>query len=118
MAAMPIVRPELKADLYGAASTQGVVEGIARVVLTQEEMSQLQPGDILVAPSTSPLWTPVFGILKGVVTDAGGTLSHAVIIGREYGLPVVAGTAEGTSKIKTGQRIRVDGDNNAVYILD
>ncbi len=66
---------------------------------------------------TMSTWTPLFSIVGAVVTDGGGTLSHAVIVGREYGLPVVAGTLEGTKKIKTGQRIRVDGDKGVVYIL-
>ena len=116
-ATMPIVKPELKADLYGTASAPGVVEGTARVVFSEGQFSQIQPGDILVVPVTNPYWTPLFGIVKAVVTDYGGAMSHSVVVGREYGIPVVAGTLEGTSKIKTGQRIRVDGDMGAVYIL-
>ena len=65
----------------------------------------------------SPIWTPPFGLVKAAVTDTGGSLTHA-IIGREFGLPVVAGTMEATRKIKTGQKIRVDGDNGCVYILE
>jgi len=114
---MPIVKPELKADLYGTASAPGVIEGTARVVFSQGQFSEVQPGDILVAPVTTPYWTPLFGIIKGVVTDYGGAMSHSVVVGREYGLPVVAGTVEATSKIKTGQKIKVDGDMGAVYIL-
>ena len=117
IAEMPVVVPELKADLYGAASAPGVVEGIARVIPDEKRMGEVKPGEILVAPMTMSTWTPLFSYVAAVVTDGGGTLSHAVIVGREYGLPVVAGTLEGTKKIKTGDRIRVDGDRGAVYIL-
>jgi pyruvate,water dikinase len=116
-ATMPIVKPELKADLYGTACAPGVVEGTARVIYSEDQFSEVQPGDILVVPVTNPYWTPLFGILKGVVTDYGGAMSHSVVVGREYGIPVVAGCLEGTSKIKNGQKIRVDGDMGAVYIL-
>jgi pyruvate,water dikinase len=118
IAELPVVKPELKADLYGAASAPGVAEGIARIIPDEKHFGDLQPGEILVAITTSSLWTPLFGIANAVVTDAGGNLTHAVIVGREYGIPVVAGTLEGTKKIKTGQRIRVDGNMGAVWILE
>ena len=86
--------------------------------MSEAEFSQLQPGEILVAPFTHSAWTSLFWLAKGVVTDHGGSLAHAVIIGREYGIPVVAATLEATHKIKTGQRVRVDGDNCCVYILE
>ena len=118
LAAVPKIKPELKADLYGAASAPGVAEGIARVLLDVAQLPELQPGGILVVPSTNPSWHPAFNFVKAAVTDAGGALCHAIIVAREYGLPCVAGTQEATIKIKTGDRIRVDGDNNAVYILE
>lgn len=108
---------ELKADLYGAASTPGVAEGIARVLTSPTELRKIEAGEILVVPSSNPAWNPAFNFVGGVVTDVGGALSHAVIVTREYGLPCVAGTRNATTKIKTGDRIRVDGDNSAVYIL-
>jgi len=114
---LPFVRPELKADLYGTASAPGVAEGIARVIHGEGEMASVQPGEVLVTTITTPFWTPLFAVVKGVVADAGGALSHSVIVGREYGIPVVAGTVEGTAKISTGQRIKVDGDNCCVYII-
>jgi phosphohistidine swiveling domain-containing protein len=113
----PMVKEELKADLYGTASAPGVVEGIARVIMSQEHLSEVQPGEILVAPGTAAPWTPVYDIIIGVVTDGGGSLSHPVILAREYGIPAVAGCVEGTAKIRTGSKIRVDGDNGVVYIL-
>jgi pyruvate,water dikinase len=117
VAAIPIVKPELKADLYGGGSAPGVIEGTARVVMSEPQLSEIKPEEILVTPSTNTYFTPFFGIVKGVVTDGGGAMSHAVIVSREYGIPCVAGTMEGTKKIKTGMKIRVDGDNGAVYIL-
>ena len=117
VAGVPVVKPELKADIYGSNSTPGVAECTARVIMSHEEFHLVQPGEIVVTVSTSPIWTPLFAIVNGVVTDTGGGLTHAIIVGREFGLPVVAGTMEGTRKIKTGDRIRVDGDNCCVYIL-
>jgi len=116
--AMPQVRPELKADLYGTCGSPGVCEGPARVILTEDELHLVQEGDILVAASTSPSWTPVFSIIKGVVVDRGASLSHAAIVGREYGIPVVMNVFEGTAKIKSGQRIKVDANLGVVFILD
>ncbi len=115
---MPQVRPELKADLYGTCGSPGVAEGPARVIMTEDELHLVQEGDILVAASTSPSWTPVFSIIKGVVVDRGASLSHAAIVGREYGIPVVMNVFEGTTKIKTGQTVKVDANLGAVFIKD
>lgn len=113
----PIVREELKADLYGSASTHGCVEGVARVIMSENELDQLKPGEILVAPVTSALWTPAFELITAIVTNDGGALAHALIVAREYSIPAVCGTQEATAKIKTGDRIRVDADLGVVYIL-
>jgi pyruvate,water dikinase len=113
----PIVREELKADLYGAASAPGVVEGVARIIMTEERLADLKPGEILVAPGTSAPWTPAFEIIEGLITDGGGALCHAVIVAREYGIPAVTGCIEATKKIKTGDRVKVDGDLGVVYIV-
>jgi phosphohistidine swiveling domain-containing protein len=115
---MPVPDPELNADLYGICGSAGVAEGPARVILDEAQLDEVQPGDILVAISTAPSWTPVFGLLKGVVVDRGASLSHSAIVSREYGIPCVINVFEGTKKITTGQRIRVDGDKGVVYILD
>ncbi len=116
LAMLPIVKPELKADLYGAASTPGAVEGTARVLFSSDQLGELRSGEILVAPFTHAFWTPAFSVAAGVVTDTGGSLSHTVIVAREYGIPCVVGCLEATRKIQTGQRIRVDGDMGVVYI--
>jgi len=115
---MPQVRPELKADLYGTCGSPGVAEGPARVIMNEDELQSIQEGDILVAPTTSPSWTPVFSMIKGVIVDRGASLSHAAIVGREYGIPVVMNVFEGTTKIKTGQRVKIDSNLGTVYILD
>jgi pyruvate,water dikinase len=115
---MPQVRPELKADLYGTCGSPGVAEGTARVIMSEDELSLIQEGDILVAASTSPSWTPIFSMIQGVVVDRGASLSHAAIVGREYGIPVVMNVFEGTAKIRSGQKIKVDANMGTVYILD
>jgi phosphoenolpyruvate synthase/pyruvate phosphate dikinase len=115
---MPQVRPELKADLYGTCGSPGVAEGPARVIMNEDELHLVQEGDILVAVSTSPSWTPVFSMIQGVVVDRGASLSHAAIVGREYGIPVVMNVFEGTAKIKSGQKIKVDANLGTVYILE
>jgi phosphohistidine swiveling domain-containing protein len=114
---LPIVREELKADLYGAAAAPGVIEGVARVIMEPGQLLELQEGEILVAPGTSASWTVAFGLIGGLITDGGGALSHPVIMSREYGLPCVAGCLQGTQKIKTGQRVKIDGNLGVVYIL-
>jgi pyruvate,water dikinase len=114
---LPEAKPGLKADLFGTCGSPGIAEGIARVVLKEEDLADIQDGDILVAVSTSPSWTPIFGMIRGVVVDRGGALSHAAIVGREYGIPVIMNVFEGTTKIKSGQRIRLDANLGTVVIL-
>ncbi|MCX5809475.1 MAG: PEP-utilizing enzyme [Proteobacteria bacterium] len=115
---MPVARPELKADLFGVCGSPGVYEGIVKVVWSESELSKIEKGDILVAPTTSPSWTPVFSLLGGVVVDRGASLSHAAIVGREFGIPVVMNTFEGTKILKDGMKIRLDANMGAIYILE
>lgn len=114
----PAPKPELKADFYGVPGSPGIAEGPARVIFSEAEMVQLEPDEIMVAPSTYPSWTPAFSLLKGVVVDRGASLSHAAIVGREFNIPVVLNVFDGSKKIKTGQRICVNGNTGAIYILD
>ncbi|MCH8984398.1 MAG: hypothetical protein IH943_09930 [Acidobacteria bacterium] len=104
-------------DLSGFAASPGVVEGIARVLSSADEIGDIQEGEILVAPITAPSWAPVFSKIQAIVTDIGGMMSHAAIVCREYGVPAVTGTAYGTQNINTGQKIRVDGSAGTVTIL-
>ncbi|MGA2415908.1 MAG: PEP-utilizing enzyme [Candidatus Sulfotelmatobacter sp.] len=105
-------------ELVGFAASPGIVEGIARVLKNVNDIGQIREGEILVCPVTAPSWGPVFGKIKAAVSDIGGTMSHAAIVAREYGLPAVVGTGQATHRIKTGQRLRVDGNRGVVRILD
>ncbi|NLB47694.1 MAG: hypothetical protein GX814_08185 [Microbacteriaceae bacterium] len=105
-------------SLKGMAASPGIVEGRARIVYHAEDLGQVQDGEILVATITAPSWGPVFGKIKATVTDIGGMMSHAAIVCREYGLPAVTGTGNGSTTIQTGQLIRVDGNSGRVEILE
>lgn len=107
-----------KADLTGEVACPGIGEGPARVILSADQLGEIQEGDILVAPTIRSSWSPVFSLVKGIVTDRGGALSSGAFVGREYGIPHVTNVIDGTSKIKTGQRIKVDGDMGTVHIVD
>lgn len=105
-------------ELKGFASSAGNIEGKARVLKLLKEIVDLEPGEILVCPTTNPSWAPVFTKIKAAVTDIGGLTSHAAIVCREYGVPSVTGTGIATSAIKTGDTIRVDGDTGVVTIVE
>ena len=105
-------------EIRGFAASSGVVEGPARIVRSVAEISRLRKGDILVCQVTNPTWAPVFQKIAAAVSDIGGSMSHAAIVAREYGLPAVVGTGSATSRIKDGQRIRVDGARGIVTILE
>ena len=104
--------------ICGIAGSAGVVEGAARVIFDVGQLADVQDGEVLVAPFTSTSWTPVFSRIAAAVTDAGGVMCHAAIIAREYRLPAVLGTGSATKRIETGDRVRVDGDNGVVTIVD
>ena len=105
-------------EVHGHAASPGVVEGTARVLRDVNEIGEMREGEILVCAVTAPSWGPVFGKIKAAVSDIGGTMSHAAIVAREYGMPAVVGTGTATKRIKTGQRVRVDGDRGVVRILE
>lgn len=108
---------EAAAELRGFPAAKGVVEGTARVITSVAELHKVQAGDILVCGGTTTEWTPVFGIIAGCVCDTGGSLTHAAIVSREYGIPCVVGTAAATKTVKTGDRIRVDGRAGTVRVF-
>jgi pyruvate,water dikinase len=112
------LKPEEMTSITGFAGSGGTVEGKARVCFDPSDISSLEPGEIMVATTTSPTWAPAFQIMNGVVVDVGGIFSHAAIVAREYGIPAVIGTGLGTKMINTGDMIRVDGDNGTVSILE
>jgi len=105
-------------EIHGFAASNGVVEGTARVVKSVQEIDRLQKGDILVCQVTNPTWAPVFNKISAAVSDIGGSMSHAAIVAREYGLPAVVGTGQATTRIRDGQRVRVDGGRGVVTILN
>jgi pyruvate,water dikinase len=103
--------------LHGVAASAGIATGAARVILRTDTEEQVQAGEILVAPFTDPGWTPYFVPAAGIVTEQGGLLSHGSIIAREYGIPAVVNVPAATRIIRTGQRLRVDGNRGVVTIL-
>jgi pyruvate,water dikinase len=103
--------------IKGMAASAGVIEGPVRVVHSPQEFDQVQKGDILVCKMTNPAWVVVFTKIGGLITDSGGTLSHPAVVSREFGLPAVVGTLVATQKLKTGQRVRVDGSAGTVHVM-
>jgi rifampicin phosphotransferase len=99
--------------LIGTPASSGCITGIARVVL-DPATARLQPGEILVAPSTDPGWTPLFLVAGGLVMEMGGANSHGAVVAREYGIPAVVGVPDATMHIVNGQRISVDGGAGTV----
>jgi phosphohistidine swiveling domain-containing protein len=104
--------------LHGLPSSPGRVTGIARVLHVPQEGVRLQPGDILVAPSTDPGWTPLFLLAAGLVMETGGYLSHGAIVAREYGIPAVLNVAAATSYIPDGCTVMLDGAAGTVQLVD
>jgi phosphohistidine swiveling domain-containing protein len=103
--------------LQGRPASRGIVEGIARVAITLAEAAKLQPGEILITPITDIGWTPYFSLIGGLVTDLGSSVSHGAVIAREYGLPCIVNSREGTRFFNTGDHIRLDGDKGTVQRL-
>lgn len=103
--------------ILGLPVSSGIVEGRARVLLNMEDAVP-EDGDILVTRFTDPGWTPFFVSVKGLVTEVGGLMTHGAVIAREYGLPAVVGVENATRRIKDGQRIRVNGTEGYIEILE
>jgi pyruvate,water dikinase len=101
--------------LRGSPASPGVVSGTARVILSPIG-ARLEPGEILVAPSTDPGWTPLFLTAGALVMEMGGMMSHGAVVAREYGIPAVVGVTGATAQITTGQRITVDGAAGTVLL--
>ena len=105
------------AELKGLPASPGVAEGIARHVSSLEEFDQVRKGEILVCQMTNPAWVVLFTKIAGLVTDAGGAASHPAVVSREFGIPAVVGTSVATQRIKTGDRVRVNGSTGVVEVL-
>ncbi len=104
--------------LSGTSGSPGMATGPAKIVHDVTEFGKLRAGDVLIAPVTNPAWTPLFQRAVAVVVDTGGSASHAAIVAREYGIPAVMGTMNGTKELEDGQRIRVDGSRGLVFKAD
>ena len=102
--------------IKGIGASPGVVTSTARVLLGPQDFHRMQPGEVLVAGTTTPAWTPLFAMAAAVVTDIGGPLSHGSIVAREYGVPAVMGTGVATRTIRDGQTITVDGGKGIVTL--
>ena len=109
------IKPEKGPDLIGHPGSPGQVEGIAKVIVDINQLHEVQERCILVVPSLNPAWTAIVPLINGLVTDFGGTLSHAAIVCREYGIPAVVGTLNATKLIKDGQIIKLDGNRGYVW---
>lgn len=103
--------------IQGLPGCPGKARGTARVVLDPLDPTVLAPGDILVAPMTDPAWTPLFVPAAGVVVDVGATLSHAIIVSRELGIPCVVSATDATKRIPDGATVEVDGDTGTVTVV-
>jgi rifampicin phosphotransferase len=104
------------AVIDGVAGSPGIYRGVARVVKSLDEASDLEDGEIMVCEMTLPPWVPMFSIAGAVVSDVGGVMSHCAIVAREFGIPAVVGTVDGTTRITSGQVITVDGIKGDVYL--
>jgi pyruvate,water dikinase len=102
--------------INGIGTSQGTVQGTAKVVRSLSEASKLRQGDVMVCEMTMPPWTPLFSTVSAVVADTGGVLSHCAIVSREYRMPCVVGTIVGTAVIKDGMQLTVDGSQGIVRI--
>ena len=109
--------PSTTGEVKGLAASPGVVEGDARFVRSLDEFDQVKDGEILVCRMTNPAWVVLFTKITGLVTEAGGAVSHPAVVAREFGIPAVVGTTNAGDRISTGDRIRVNGTTGVVEIL-
>jgi pyruvate,water dikinase len=103
--------------ISGSPVSPGVVEGLVHVILDPRQ-AQLAPGEILVCPGTDPAWTPLFMAAGGLITEVGGMMTHGSVVAREYGIPAVVGVHQATTRLRDGQRIRLDGTTGKILLLD
>ena len=116
-AAMMAKSPASGAALAGTPASAGIATGTVRVILDPVG-AHLEPGEILVAPSTDPGWTPLFMTAGALVMEMGGVISHGAVVAREYGIPAVVGVPDATTRLRTGERVTVDGSAGTVRLLE
>jgi pyruvate,water dikinase len=103
--------------IRGSPVSPGLVEGIVHIILDPRG-AQLAPGEILVCQGTDPAWTPLFMAARGLITEVGGMMTHGSVVAREYGIPAVVGVHQATTRLKDGQRIRMDGTTGQIVLLN
>jgi pyruvate,water dikinase len=104
--------------LQGVGCAPGLVEGVVCAIQSIHEIEKLKAGTILVTEFVDPAWTLSFAQVKGLITETGGVLSHGAVIAREYGFPAILAVTDATKKLRDGMRIRMDGDNGTIQILE
>jgi len=108
------INKNLRHTLRGECACEGLVEGRARILAHVSEMKKLKPGEILVTRQTDPGWAPIFPLVKGLIIERGGMLSHGAIIAREYGIPALVAVVSAMEKIPDGKWIRLDASRKKV----
>jgi len=114
----PVERAEVGAVLTGLPGCPGTATGPARVITDPADPAALNPGDVLVAPLTDPSWTPLFVPAAAVIVDVGATMSHAVIVSRELGIPCVVSVTDATRRLTDGAIVTVDGSAGTVTVVE
>ncbi len=104
-------------EISGIGVSAGIVEGVVRVV-TEAAFAEVEGGEILVTPTTDPSWASIMFISAALVVDIGGQLSHAAVVARELGIPCVVNTRNGSKALRTGDRVRVDGNTGIISVLE
>jgi rifampicin phosphotransferase len=107
-----------ESTVVGIPGAQGVYEGAVRIVRSVDDLLDLEPGDVLLAPTTGEAFNSMLHLVGAIVTDHGSFASHAAIVSREMGIPAVVGTIDGTRRLAAAKRVRVDGTNGRVTILE
>jgi phosphohistidine swiveling domain-containing protein len=102
----------------GTPASAGRYTGTVRVVMGEHQFDKIRAGDVVVCPTTSPVWSVVFPSMGALITDSGGILSHPAIIAREHGIPAVVGTGNATRVLNDGQRVTVDGNTGRVELAE
>jgi pyruvate,water dikinase len=105
---------EADGSLKGMGGAPGIVTGPVRLIRSMGELGRVEEGEILVTQAIDPAWTPIFGLIGGVISEEGGILSHATVLGREYGIPVVIGVREAMVMLKDGDRVNVNGTTGVI----
>jgi pyruvate,water dikinase len=100
--------------LKGIPASSGKIKGKVKIILSENDFSKFKPGMILVTRATNPAWTPLIAIAKGVITELGGSLCHAAIVSREFGIPAIVGTKEATKVLKDNQEVEINGEKGLV----